>query len=339
MSTERQQLIRSLFERYMDMYAGRDDRLTEHFSKNFSGFTGGGDFLVKDRDEWIKITRQDFAQVPGRLDIDLLDLALQDINEDVVIATGFFHIHLPMDDAILSHETARLVLTFRLEGDDWKIVSSTISIPYHLVREGEVYPLKSLYERNLELEQLVAERTRELERTNARLEALSNTDGLTGIANRRKFDCILELEWSRAQRAGAPLSLILLDVDHFKHFNDRYGHPAGDECLRAVAQALVRAERRSGHLVARYGGEEFVLLLPDTEQQGALEAARRIQQEVWSQALPHEGTDLGIVTVSLGLACMVPERSSVQEDLLRQADSALYLAKSLGRHRVQLAAD
>jgi diguanylate cyclase (GGDEF)-like protein len=337
MLPDRHELIRSLFERYMEMYAGRDDRLTGHFSENFSGFAGGGDVLVKDRAEWVRITRRDFTQVPGRLDIDMIDLALQDLSRDVVMATGFFHIHLPMVDAILSHETARLVLVFRLEGEDWKIVSSTISIPYHLVREGEVYPLKSLYERNRELEQLVIKRTQELERINAKLEALSNTDGLTGIANRRKFDCFLELEWNRAQRAGAPLSLILLDVDHFKHFNDSYGHPAGDDCLRAIAQALSRAERRSGHLVARYGGEEFVLLLPDTEQEGAQATARRIQQEVWNLAIAHDGADQGIVTVSLGVACMVPERSETTDELLRRADAALYEAKSQGRNRMKIA--
>jgi diguanylate cyclase (GGDEF)-like protein len=339
MSTDRQQLIRFLFERYMEMYAGRDDRLTEHFSENFSGFAGGGDVLVKDRAEWVQVTRQDFAQVPNLLHIDMLDLALQDISEDVVMATGFFHIQLPMVDTILSRESARLVLVFRREGEDWKIVSSTISIPYNLVRKDEVYPLTSLYERNRELEQIVAERTRQLEQSNARLEALSNTDGLTGIANRRKFDGYLELEWSRAQRAGAPLALILLDVDHFKHFNDCYGHPSGDGCLRAIAQALARAERRSGHLVARYGGEEFVLLLPDTEQEGALETARRVQQEVWALAMPHAGMDPAIVTVSLGVACMVPARPHTADELVSRADTALYQAKSLGRNRVQLAAD
>jgi hypothetical protein len=138
---DREKLIRSLFDEYIEMYASRDERLTALFSENFSGYTGGGDFLVKDRDEWVKITRQDFAQVPGHIRIEVLDLSMQDISDDVVIITAFFHIHLPVSDQILSRETARLVLVFRLEGDDWKIASSTISIPYHLVREGEIYPI------------------------------------------------------------------------------------------------------------------------------------------------------------------------------------------------------
>lgn len=341
MRPERQQMIRALFDRYITMYAGRDDRLTEFFSENFSGCTGGGDFLVKDREEWVKITRQDFAQVPQPLRIELIDLALQDVSEDVVMSTAFFHIHLPMNDHILSQETARLVLVYRNEGrhgaEDWKIVSSTISIPYHLVQDGEVYPLKGLYERNRELETLVEQRTRELAATNAKLEALSNTDALTGIANRRSFDCVLTQEWNRTQRTGAPLSLILLDVDLFKRYNDRYGHQAGDSCLKELAHALVRAERRAGRLVARYGGEEFVVLLPGADEQEALETARRIQQAVWNLGLPHAETEPGIVTVSLGVASILPSRLQSPEQLVRQADLALYCAKHKGRNCVQLA--
>lgn len=335
MRSGREQLIRSLFDQYIEMYAGRDDRLTAHFSENFSGFPGSGDLLIKDRQEWIKITRQDFAQVPGRIRIEMLDLALQDVSDDVVITTAFFHIHLPINDAILAKETARLVLVFRREGEDWKIVSSTISIPYRLAKDGEVYPLRSLYERNRELEQLVEERTRELEAMNAKLEALSNTDTLTGIANRRSFDHTLAQEWNRALRAGRPLALIMLDVDHFKHYNDYYGHLAGDECLNALAGTLFRAERRAGELVARYGGEEFVVLVPDMAEQEALATARHIQREIWKLALPHAETAPGIVTVSLGVASVLPLTEAAPECLVRQADAALYRAKHLGRNRVQ----
>jgi len=162
MRDERQQLIRSLFDEYIEMYASRDDRLTARFSENFSGYTGGGDFLVKDMDEWVRITRQDFSQVTGRIHIEMQDISLQDISDDVVIATAFFKIHLPIQDRILSRETARLTLVFRRETDDWKIAHSGISIPYHLVQDGEVYPLNGLKERNRELESLVQEHAREL---------------------------------------------------------------------------------------------------------------------------------------------------------------------------------
>lgn len=160
--TDRECLIRSLFDEYIEMYAGRDGRLISRFSDNFSGYTGGGDFLVNDRKAWEKITLQDFAQVPGRIRIEMLDVSMQDISHDVVVTTAFFHIHLPIPDHVLSTEVARLVLIFRLEGSDWKIVHSGISIPYHLVRDGEVYPMKGLREQNKALESLVAERTQAL---------------------------------------------------------------------------------------------------------------------------------------------------------------------------------
>ena len=180
MLREREQLIRSLFDEYIEMYASRDDRLTTHFSENFSGYTGGGDFLVKDRDEWKKITRQDFAQVTGRIRIEMLDLSMQDISDDVVVATALFHIHLPIPDHILSREKVRLALMFRLEGEDWKIVHSGISVPYGLVREGEVYPINGLQERNRELETLVGERTVELRARKERFQALFDraSDGI-----------------------------------------------------------------------------------------------------------------------------------------------------------------
>jgi len=149
------------------MYASRDDRLTTHFSDNFSGYTGGGNFLVTSREEWVKITRQDFAQVQGRIRIEMLDISLQDLSDDVVVVTAFFHIHLPIPDHILAREVARLVLIYRHEGENWKIVHSGISIPYHLVEDGEVYPLQNLQERNRALEALVEERTKALNESEA----------------------------------------------------------------------------------------------------------------------------------------------------------------------------
>jgi len=159
------QTIRQLFDDYLRMYSSREDRLTGYFSEDFSGFTGGGDFLVKDREEWVSITRQDFAQVTDPLRIELKDLAIQSLSETVAVTTGFFNIHLPIEDQILSRETARLVLIFCKEAAGWKISHSSISIPYNLVREGEVYPLQELMERNKFLEEQIAERTIQLSET------------------------------------------------------------------------------------------------------------------------------------------------------------------------------
>ncbi len=331
---ERPHLIRSLFDEYIEMYTSRDERLTSRFSDDFSGFTGGGNFLIKNREDWVKITRQDFAQVPGRIRIEMLDISMQDIGAEVVVVTAFFHIRLPIPDHVLSSETARLVLIFRLEDGDWKIVHSGISVPYPLVQAGEVYPLKGLHQRNSILETLVDERTQALEQANRKLELLSNTDGLTGVANRRSFDRVFREEWTRALRAGTSLALVMLDVDNFKLFNDDYGHLAGDDCLRALAQALVKAGRRAGELVARYGGEEFIVLLPDSDIHDAVEAAQRMQHEVWSLALPHAQTVPCIVTFSMGVASLVPSASLNPDDLVGQADAALYRAKASGRNCV-----
>jgi hypothetical protein len=135
MRFERRQLIHSLFDEYIEMYASRDDRLISHFSDNFSGYAGSSDVLITDKNEWARITKDDFAQVPERLRIEMLDLSLQDLAEDIVVATAFFHIHLPIPDYFLSRETARLVLIFRRELEGWKIVHSGISI-LHTNRTG-----------------------------------------------------------------------------------------------------------------------------------------------------------------------------------------------------------
>ena len=177
-----------------------------------------------------------------------------------------------------------------------------------------------------------------LAQANERLQQISHTDGLTGIANRRRFDEALAHEWARAQRARTPLSLVMLDVDRFKHFNDHYGHLAGDACLQALALTLAQtAARREGDLAARFGGEEFMVLLPATDGGAALEVARHLQQAIHALALPHEGVPLGRVTVSFGVASVVPERGQAPQELVRRADQALYRAKQGGRDRIEVA--
>ena len=338
MPPDRQKLIRQLFDEYIEMYASRDKRLIDRFSHNFSGYAGSSEVLVQERDEWIKVTLQDFAQVPGRIRIELLDLCLQDLSEDVVATTAFFHIHLPQENTLFARETARLMLVFCREGQEWKITHSGISIPFGYACDGEVYPLTGLNLHSQKLETLVEERTCALEALNNKLQALSNTDGLTGIANRRHFDTVLAQEWARGQRSGTPLAVIMLDVDVFKHFNDHYGHLAGDGCLQALARTLAHTTgRRVGELAARFGGEEFVVLLPRTGPEAALEIAHQIQNELRALALPHEGAPFGIVTVSLGVASTVPQRDKAPDTLVQLADEALYRAKESGRNCVQQA--
>jgi diguanylate cyclase (GGDEF)-like protein len=168
------------------------------------------------------------------------------------------------------------------------------------------------------------------------LAQMALVDALTGIANRRRFDACLDHEWRRAQRARHWLSVALVDVDHFKKFNDRYGHARGDECLSMVAHALASACRRPADLVARYGGEEFALVLPETEPEGASALAQGALLRIQELAIPHEDAG-GRVTVSLGLVSLVPGEGEDSRGVLQKADALLYQAKEGGRrHGVHL---
>jgi diguanylate cyclase (GGDEF)-like protein len=174
----------------------------------------------------------------------------------------------------------------------------------------------------------------ELTAANQRLETLSHQDGLTGIANRRAFDFLIERQFVEAQRRREPFAVVLCDVDHFKAYNDQYGHLAGDECLRQVAAALARSCKRATDVAARYGGEEFALLLPDTPAAGALRVVEIAQTELAALAITHAGsTTSNVVTFSAGIASYLPERDKVSRDLAARADEALYRAKQLGRNR------
>ena len=206
MDSRDDQKIRQLFDDYLRMYSSRDDQLTTYFSEDFSGFTGGGDFLVKDREEWVAITRQDFAQVKEPIHIELKDLAIQSLSVTIAVATGFFTIHLPIEDHILSRETARLVLIFRKEPAGWKISHSSISIPYYLVHDGEIYPLQELVERNRFLEEQVAERTIQLLEANEKLQ-LTNNELAKKIADRKKAEEDL-------QKKNAEIEQFIYAVSH-----------------------------------------------------------------------------------------------------------------------------
>ena len=177
----------------------------------------------------------------------------------------------------------------------------------------------------------------QLEEANGRLRVLVRQDGLTGLGNRRHFDDVLGTEYRRAMRDGEPLSLIMVDVDRFKAFNDLYGHPAGDACLRGVGAALAGSLRRPADVAARYGGEEFAVLLPGTDESGALATAARIQEAMRAVALPHAGSEFGVVTLSMGITVLAPgEASAGPAALVEAADAALYAAKRSGRNTAHL---
>jgi diguanylate cyclase (GGDEF)-like protein len=176
----------------------------------------------------------------------------------------------------------------------------------------------------------------DLKRSRDALERMARLDGLTGLANRRTFDDMLAREWRRLARVSNPLAVIMMDVDHFKLFNDSYGHGGGDDCLKQVAKAAAGALQRPADVVARYGGEEFVALLPDTTLDGALMVAEAIRAAVVTLGIPHSASKTAAhVTLSLGAACMVPQPDGKPEDLLEAADMELYAAKSGGRNQAK----
>lgn len=184
------------------------------------------------------------------------------------------------------------------------------------------------------LETQVAERTAELEQANQQLHRLANLDGLTQVANRRRFDEYLNQEWKRLLREKQSLSLVMFDIDYFKFYNDCYGHQAGDDCLKQIASALSRALKRPADLAARYGGEEFVAILPNTELLGAVAVARSIQEEVKQLKIPHERSEVSeYVTLSMGVTSTIPTQNMSVEILVAAADEALYEAKKRGRDR------
>ena len=189
----------------------------------------------------------------------------------------------------------------------------------------------------LDVTELV-QKSEALERSNELLEQLSATDALTGLANRRQFDQHLHAEWQRSLRSQLPISLLLIDVDHFKRYNDRYGHVAGDACLRQVADILYDCAQRAGELVARYGGEEFAMLLPGADGEAAIAVAQRCMDALARARIAHGDSPVAdCLTCSIGVATVVASPELVPESLVRSADEALYRVKSNGRAQYSVA--
>jgi diguanylate cyclase (GGDEF)-like protein len=234
------------------------------------------------------------------------------------------YIPKPWDEPDLRLTVEGLLRTYRLHRENEELLE-------HLKRQN-----RELEVLNLSLEQKVRERTQALESANQRLERLAVTDGLTGLYNHRFLHEQLLREVERSLRTGLPLAMLMIDVDHFKKYNDRHGHPAGDEVLRTVAR-LLSEDRRQADMVARYGGEEFAVLLVDVGRAGATEVAEKIRARVRAAHIPYaEQQPLGALTVSVGVA-VCPDDAQTPEGLLESADVALYRAKKSGRDTVVVA--
>ncbi|MBE0576393.1 MAG: PAS domain S-box protein [Desulfuromonadales bacterium] len=322
MDVRDEQEIRQLFDDYLRMYSSRDDQLVDFFSADFSGFTGGGDFLVKDRDAWVAITRQDFAQVKHPLRIELIDLSVQSLAETVAVATGFFHIHLPIEDLVLSRETARLVLIFRQEPVGWKICHSSISIPYNLVCEGEVYPLQKLEESHRILEEQVAERTRQLSEVNATLQQV-NERLAHEIAEHKKSEEALQESKDHFRIMADNVSDVVWKLDQDYRFT--YISPS-DERLRGY-----RADEVLGQHIFDFFDEDgiatvkkFAYQRQQAELQGIkngsimFEAFHRCKDGNWVcgevSATPERDAD-GTVIGYYGISREITERKQAESEL------------------------
>ncbi|MBW2650003.1 MAG: diguanylate cyclase [Deltaproteobacteria bacterium] len=240
-----------------------------------------------------------------------------------------------------------IMVTAKAEGIDLKSAFDAGAVDYvtkpikkieFLTRIRSVLKLKHETDKRKARERELLEMTQKLDRANQRLEYLSYMDELTDIANRRYFEKHFDQEWKRAGRYSRRLSLIMIDIDFFKNYNDTYGHKEGDVCLGKVATALKHTLKRPGDFIARYGGEEFVAVLPDTDMTGAAVIAESMRSNVRSLGIEHNGNPaVGKVTISLGVASAAPESGQItSEALVIEADKAMYAAKQSGRNRVSV---
>jgi diguanylate cyclase (GGDEF)-like protein len=286
---------------------------------------------------------RDWTALSPKLRGDVIEVAdpgeISQINADSL--TELDLLELELNDIIRQQEVAWMdAYTQLLNAQTTVIRFLWFGLLMFLVLVGLtiLYGVKFQQERHHLLNELHHVNT-QLSQANLQLIDLATLDELTQIANRRYFNVMMEQEWARAERGQYPMALILIDIDHFKAYNDRYGHQAGDGCLRAVAQALKQDVKRSGDLVARFGGEEFVILLPQTDVSGAIHVAKTIQQELATLKLPHEASPTSAyVTLCLGIAVLIPTPNNSIDQLIHEADKALYRAKQQGRNRYQIAA-
>lgn len=271
----------------------------------------------------------------GSRDVDF-DCILMDINmpgTDGIEATRIIKEDpdlrdIPVIMVTASEDEANLERAFEVGATDY--INKPVRQIELIARVGSVLKLK--HEMDMR-----KSRERELENLTRTFQELSNLDGLTGVANRRRFDEVYDKEWRSARRDNTDISLLMLDIDFFKAYNDRYGHLKGDTCLTQVAQCLKRETKRPRDLVARYGGEEFVLILPETNMDGAQRIAENIRIRVRELGIEHQDSETGVVTVSVGVAAGKPASMTSTADLLASSDKALYRAKLEGRDQVCLA--
>lgn len=281
----------------------------------------------------------DISSFSSTVDLVLMDVVMHGM--DGIEATRCIKAMKPLCDLPIimvtgSTGTESLQKAFDAGAIDY--VTKPVNKVELLARVRSALRLKQEMDRRKEREEELLTVTRQLEGANKVLQRLSFVDGLTGVANRRYFDDALKKEWRRANRLNKPLSLIMVDIDFFKRFNDTYGHQAGDDCLKAVASVLSVCFRRAGDLVARYGGEEFTVIMPVTELKDAEMLAEKAREKIELLKIRHDRSETSeYVTISLGVASIIPDCKASEVDIVAAADGALYQAKHEGRNRAKAA--
>jgi diguanylate cyclase (GGDEF)-like protein len=277
-----------------------------------------------------------------------INMSLED--ETVSVTGDILHVHRSSADEKLQTDFEYHKQLPEFAGRKWSIVATPTDgyiserrsiLPYVIFGSGLILVIfVSIYlymisRRSIVVKQLVQKKTRELSEANEKLRQISLTDGLTGIANRRSYDDYLEKEWMRAIREKTSITIIMIDIDHFKLFNDHYGHSAGDECLKKVAHTLNSYFKRPADLVARYGGEEFSIILPNTDD--AFDIANNCRAAVENLHVHHEHSDISNeITISVGVSSTMPTGETGSYELVNNADKALYRAKKSGRNKVEM---
>ena len=282
---------------------------------------------------------EDPAQAAGDVDLILLDMGIPDkggVDACALISERDRLRDVPIIMLVGAAETGELDAAFKAGAVDY--VSKPPSRVELLARVRAGLRIKREVDRRRACEKESFEVTRLLDAAYQRLQRVSFLDGLTEIANRRRFDEFIDHEWRRGLRSSSPLSMIMIDIDFFKAFNDTYGHQHGDDCLRRVAGALNVGLHRPGDLAARYGGEEFAVVLAGANRAGAVVVAETLRAKVEALAIPHAGSRVSDrITISLGVGSTIPAPESAPSTLIAVADRALYQAKAAGRNRVTVA--
>jgi len=286
--------------------------------------------------------RKDSAPLTATpVEIILLDVAMPDI--DGIEACRYiksFDIFHDIPVVMISAMEEEKVVALALEAGAIEFVHKPIRKIELIARVRALLKLKREIDSRKLHEEKVMELAQKLAKQNELLKKLSTTDSLTGIANRRSFFEHMKEEWKRSVRKELSLSIFMIDVDHFKHFNDTYGHHSGDSCLQQISGTLQSLLNRPGDLVARYGGEEFIVVLPDTHLKGAEIIANTMRSQIENLAIYHGDISTGnCVTISIGIASIVPTKEREASKLIKAADKALYRAKSRGRNCVVISTE